>query len=275
MGPLTYGCICRFGIVCRACRRRAGPNEAAAHRPRGPGAAAHRSLHRLPDGRGRPPARDPGRTLMALPRGSDRRAARLGPRRGDGPGAHRGRQRQPRLLRGPAAGPPDRAHHATSRSPLAVPEPEHRGGERRGRGRRGSPRRDDGRHRHARPPGHRRGQPVPLVRGPCRLPDVLDTCVTEWRDLADHPDLTPRFQEGALVFECARAFIRHGSTLVGMVLAGGVSPSTDETVDPDLHHLDDDARRRVLTALPGSLRRSPPPRRAMRRQPRSRIPRPR
>jgi excisionase family DNA binding protein len=101
------------------------------------------------------------------------------------------------------------------------------------------------------------GRPVTDVANQCSWfaarvdqPDVLDTCVTEWRDLADHPDLTPRFQEGALGFECARAFIRHGSTLVGMVLAGGVSPATDVRVDPDLYHLDDDARRRVLDALP-------------------------
>ena len=101
------------------------------------------------------------------------------------------------------------------------------------------------------------GRPVTDVANQCSWfaaradsPDVLDTCVTEWRDLADHPDLTPRFQEGALGFQCARAFIRHGSTLVGMVLAGGVSPSTDASVDPDLYHLDDAARRRVLDALP-------------------------
>jgi excisionase family DNA binding protein len=101
------------------------------------------------------------------------------------------------------------------------------------------------------------GRPVTDVANQCTWfadradePSVLDTCVTEWRDLADHPDLTPRFQEGALGFQCARAFIRHGSTLVGMVLAGGVSPSTDPGIDPDLHHLDDAARRRVLDALP-------------------------
>jgi excisionase family DNA binding protein len=101
------------------------------------------------------------------------------------------------------------------------------------------------------------GRPVTDVANQCSWfaarsdsPDMLDTCVSEWRDLADHPDLTPRFQEGALGFECARAFIRHGSTLVGMVLAGGVSPSADVSVDPDLHHLDQDARRRVLEALP-------------------------
>jgi excisionase family DNA binding protein len=101
------------------------------------------------------------------------------------------------------------------------------------------------------------GRPVTAVANQCAWfatradePDVLDACVAEWHDLADHPDLTPRFQEGALGFQCARAFVRHGSTLVGMVLAGGVSPSIDATVDPDLHHLDDAARRRVLDALP-------------------------
>jgi excisionase family DNA binding protein len=101
------------------------------------------------------------------------------------------------------------------------------------------------------------GQPVTDVANPSAWfsahadePDVLDSCVAEWRDLADQPDLTPRFHEGALGFQCARAFIRHGSTLVGMVLAGGVSPSSDESTDPDLYHLDDAARRRVLDALP-------------------------
>lgn len=101
------------------------------------------------------------------------------------------------------------------------------------------------------------GRPVTDVANPSTwyaahadAPEVLDSCVAEWRDLADQPDLTPRFHDGALGFQCARAFIRHGSVLVGMVLAGGVSPSTDESVDPDLYHLDDAARHRVLAALP-------------------------
>lgn len=101
------------------------------------------------------------------------------------------------------------------------------------------------------------GRPVTDVVNPCAWfeahgaePGVLDRCVTEWRDLADHPDLTPRFQAGALGFQCARAFVRHGSTLVGMVLAGGVSPATDASIDPDLYHLDEAERERVLAALP-------------------------
>lgn len=101
------------------------------------------------------------------------------------------------------------------------------------------------------------GRPVTAVANPCAWfaehgtePAVLDRCVTEWRDLADHPDLSPRFQPGALGFECARAFVRDGSTLVGMVLAGGISPSTEPGADPDLYHLDGDQRDRVLAALP-------------------------
>jgi excisionase family DNA binding protein len=101
------------------------------------------------------------------------------------------------------------------------------------------------------------GRPVTEVANPSRWysahadqPEVLNRCVAEWRDLADHPDLTPRFQQGELGFQCARAFVRHGSTLVGMVLAGGVSPSSDPATDPDLYHLDDAERQRVLATLP-------------------------
>ncbi len=101
------------------------------------------------------------------------------------------------------------------------------------------------------------GQPLTEVTNPSAWyaahagePGVLDQCVAEWRDLADHPDLTPEFRTGALGFQCARSFIRDGSTLVGMVLAGGVSPAPDPQVDPDLYHLDEAARQRVLAALP-------------------------
>jgi excisionase family DNA binding protein len=101
------------------------------------------------------------------------------------------------------------------------------------------------------------GRPMTSVAHPCPWflahaedPEMLDRCVAEWHDLADHPDLTPRFQLGALGFECARAFIRRGSTLIGMVLAGGVSPSRSTSDDPDLYHLDQVQRERVLAALP-------------------------
>lgn len=99
------------------------------------------------------------------------------------------------------------------------------------------------------------GHPVAPVANPCpwfadRLgdPGLLDTCVAEWRQLADDPAFEPRFRTGPMGFECARVFIRSGTSLVGMVLAGGVAPAGIE--DPTLYHLDDEHRRQVLTALP-------------------------
>ena len=99
------------------------------------------------------------------------------------------------------------------------------------------------------------GQPVTPVTNPCPWliatgddPDVIATCLREWRDLADDHDLTPRFRLGEAGFECARSFIRSGSQLTGMVLAGGVSPAGDPALD--LFTLDQAARLRVLQALP-------------------------
>ncbi len=111
------------------------------------------------------------------------------------------------------------------------------------------------------------GRPVTGVTNPCpwfasRLgdPHLLDACTAEWRELADEVDFEPRFRTGALGFDCARAFIRHGSTLVGMVMAGGVAPVDDlptavaEGASPreiaGLYRLDDAGRARVLAALP-------------------------
>jgi hypothetical protein len=100
-------------------------------------------------------------------------------------------------------------------------------------------------------------------------PAALARCIDEWRNLADHPDLSPRFQDGALGFQCARAFVRSGRTLVGMVLAGGVSPRSSARTDRDLHHLDDAGRARVLAALPRIAAAISPvgPRRAADRDP--------
>ncbi|MEI6621357.1 MAG: helix-turn-helix domain-containing protein [Actinomycetes bacterium] len=101
------------------------------------------------------------------------------------------------------------------------------------------------------------GRPITEVANPCPWftehaadPDVFDRCVAEWKNLADHPDLTPRFRIGAVGFECARTFVRSGPQLVGMVLAGGVSPIGDARPEPDLYHLDNSDRDRVLAALP-------------------------
>jgi excisionase family DNA binding protein len=99
------------------------------------------------------------------------------------------------------------------------------------------------------------GHPLSDVANPCPWfadrgsdPAVVATCVAEWRALADEPDLTPAFRTGLLGFECARAFMRTGSTLVGMVLAGGLAP--EGQARPDLYQLDPEQRARVLAALP-------------------------
>jgi len=99
------------------------------------------------------------------------------------------------------------------------------------------------------------GRPLTAVANPCpwfaeRLddPDVLASCTAEWRTLADDLDFEPRLRTGVHGFECARALIRDGSHLVGMVLAGGIAP---EGVDAtDLYHLDASARQSLLAALP-------------------------
>jgi excisionase family DNA binding protein len=97
------------------------------------------------------------------------------------------------------------------------------------------------------------GRPLTAVANPCPWflerqddPALLDACVAEWRDLAGGLDFEPAFRDGELGFECARAFIRSGPALVGMVLAGGVTPEDR----PGLYHLDEQQRTHVLRTLP-------------------------
>jgi excisionase family DNA binding protein len=107
------------------------------------------------------------------------------------------------------------------------------------------------------------GRPITEVSNPCpwfaeRLddPTLLETCTREWQQLADDPRFEPTMHTGQHGFDCARAFIRSGSSLVGMVLAGGIAPpvpadSSDVTDAPQgLYDLDDAERARVLAALP-------------------------
>jgi len=79
-------------------------------------------------------------------------------------------------------------------------------------------------------------------------PASLADCVAEWKMLADEPDFEPQFLTGQLGFQCARAYIRSGTSLVGMVLAGGVAPPGNDS--DELYHLDAAQRSRVLAALP-------------------------
>ncbi|MDF1522604.1 MAG: helix-turn-helix domain-containing protein [Trueperaceae bacterium] len=99
------------------------------------------------------------------------------------------------------------------------------------------------------------GRPLTPILRPCpRLaalnddPGLRDLCSAEWGALAADLDFEPRFHTGALGFQCARALVRRGDRLIGMVLAGGVAPAG--TPDDGLHHLDDEGRARVLRVLP-------------------------
>lgn len=97
------------------------------------------------------------------------------------------------------------------------------------------------------------GHPITPIANPCPWmrdhaddPEVLQTCISEWQDLAADHDFEPRFQTGEYGFECARAFVRNGRELVAMVLAGGIAPDHE----PGFHDLDPPSRERVLAALP-------------------------
>lgn len=102
------------------------------------------------------------------------------------------------------------------------------------------------------------GHPLTRVLHPCpRLAplatdaDLRAACAAEWRTLGADLDLVPRFRTGTLGFACARALVRRGDRLVGMVLAGGIAPDDASSARlDDLHHLDADGRARVLRALP-------------------------
>ena len=99
------------------------------------------------------------------------------------------------------------------------------------------------------------GHPLTRISNPCEWfrehaddPDVIRRCAEEWKALGDDIDLSPRLQRGQFGFECARAFIRHDASLVGMVLAGGIAPRGIDS--PVLHRLDEAGRTRLLETLP-------------------------
>jgi excisionase family DNA binding protein len=99
------------------------------------------------------------------------------------------------------------------------------------------------------------GQPLTGVANPSPWfaaraddPASITECVAEWKALADEPDFEPQFHTGQLGFQCARAYIRSGTSLVGMVLAGGVAPPGNDS--DELYQLDPAQRSRVLAALP-------------------------
>jgi hypothetical protein len=55
-------------------------------------------------------------------------------------------------------------------------------------------------------------------------PRALQKCLENWRDLAHAIDLEPKFTASHLGLLCARAMIRVGPELKGMVFVGGIAP---------------------------------------------------
>jgi len=122
------------------------------------------------------------------------------------------------------------------------------------------------------------GEPITEVANPCGLfgavadlPGVHGRCIDSWARYGAHPELVPVFRRSDFGFLCARTFVRSGSELLGMVIAGGVAredwpPSPEEIrtiaatlgVEADLvaahvdevFRLDGAAREHVLAVLP-------------------------
>lgn len=88
--------------------------------------------------------------------------------------------------------------------------------------------------------------PAPAIARRLDDPEFLATCQTEWRGFAAEPLLAPQLRPAAGGFLCAHSLVRRGTTLIAMVLAGGIAVEGE----PDLHHLDDRRRETVLETLP-------------------------
>ena len=76
------------------------------------------------------------------------------------------------------------------------------------------------------------GRGLTTVSNPCGYFSAVfnavytpDRCSKGWRRLGEEIDLEPRFVPSHLGFLCARSFIRSGTSLVGMVIVGGVAPT--------------------------------------------------
>lgn len=75
------------------------------------------------------------------------------------------------------------------------------------------------------------GRPLTPIMNPSgyfdmisRDPEAVDACIGEWRSHAMDDELQPSLRPSRFGFLCARAYIRSGFELVGMVIAGGVAP---------------------------------------------------
>ena len=124
------------------------------------------------------------------------------------------------------------------------------------------------------------GHPLTAPSNPCglfdavhRFPGVFERCVDSWQVLAAEVDLEPQWRATPLGFLCARSLVRDGGRLVGMILAGGIAPTSwppapeesarlaaglgvpaavIEEHSAEVFHLDERERERVLRLLPRS-----------------------
>lgn len=85
------------------------------------------------------------------------------------------------------------------------------------------------------------GRALTTVANPCGFfsaifpgRDAPERCSLGWRKLGEQIDLEPRFAASHLGFLCARSFIRLGTTLVGMVIVGGVGPEVWPPSDDEI-----------------------------------------
>ena len=121
------------------------------------------------------------------------------------------------------------------------------------------------------------GRPITSISNRCQLfdvvskdPQALEKCIQSWGSLASEIDLEPKFSESHLGLLCARAMVRVGTELQGMVVAGCVRPddwppneeklseiASEMQVDvsslsphlADVYSLTKDQRKLVLTNL--------------------------
>lgn len=77
------------------------------------------------------------------------------------------------------------------------------------------------------------GTPLTPVANPCGFyaaiaeePGAAEACLAGWRQLADEPSIMPRFVTSHLGFLCARTFVWVDLQPVGMVVVGGVTPTS-------------------------------------------------
>lgn len=99
------------------------------------------------------------------------------------------------------------------------------------------------------------GEPVTKVINPCPWfaehaedPELLATCLADWKERADDLDLDISFRTGQLGLDCARVFVRHEARLVGMLLAGCVAAVDSEP--RQVYRLNAERRGWVLSSLP-------------------------